>query len=86
MDTYEHMSISISHMYIHIYICRCFIISTYIFILSGRMNILHDFFQKPLKSIINMFSESEPIFLCIHLYLYIYTLISCKCRSYEHSA
>ena len=34
------------------------------FILSlmyrGRMNVLHNFFQKPLKSIINMFSESEP--------------------------
>jgi hypothetical protein len=26
----------------------------------GRMNILHNFFQKPLKGIINMFSESEP--------------------------
>ena len=24
------------------------------------MNVLHNFFQKPLKSIINMFSESEP--------------------------
>jgi 2-oxoglutarate dehydrogenase E1 component len=26
----------------------------------GRMNVLHNFFQKPLKSIISMFSESEP--------------------------
>lgn len=26
----------------------------------GRMNVLHNFFQKPLKSIISMFSEAEP--------------------------
>ena len=54
----------------------------------GRMNVLHNFFQKPLKSIINMFSESEPSELGdvkYHLGTCKYRLVDRSIQTYIHT-